>query len=286
MHEPTLFESGADALDPDAETGPSGPVSRVRLTIAYDGTDFRGLAPNPGVRTVVGEIQRVLGAAYGNPPDIVMSGRTDAGVHASEQVLSFDLPIAELDDDTRGRLARMINARLGPEIAVIDVAPAAPDFSARFDADGRAYRYRVLNRPTPDPTLARYTWHVPEPLNLAVMRLACDPLVGEHDFSSFCRRPKPGPGQEPVSLVRRVTKVSWTDRSDGPVDGLLEFAIEGSAFCHQMVRSIVGFHVAVGRGKRTAGELRSVLGAKDRQAAEQPAPPHGLHLVRVDYPQA
>ncbi len=288
MHEPSLFDANpsdeADSQIDSGETGPTSPVSRVRLTIAYDGTDFRGLAPNPGVRTVVGELQRIFGAAFGVVPDIVMSGRTDAGVHAASQVLSLDLSLPDLADPERAddaleRIGRMVSSRLGPEVVATAVELAEPDFSARFDATGRSYSYRILNRPIGDPTRARYSWHVTEPLNLAVMRLACDPLIGEHDFSSFCRRPKVSPGSEPLSLVRRITRTSWTDHGDGD----LEFRIDGSAFCHQMVRSIVGFHVAVGRGRRTAGELRSVLAAKDRQQAEQPAPPHGLHLIDVQY---
>lgn len=281
MNQSSLFPE----FDPDSATqetatsGPSvsgGPLVRVRLTIAYDGTDFRGLAPNVGVRTVVGELVRVLTPHVGYPPDIVMSGRTDAGVHASDQVLSFDVPEAKADLD---RIQKMITSRLGPEIVALDVAVVDAEFSARFDATARRYRYWVLNRPTPDPFLARYSWHVADELNLATMRLACDPLLGEHDFSSFCRRPKVAAEAEPVSLVRRITDASWTDLGDG----LLQFSIGGSAFCHQMVRSIVGFHVAVGRGKRSAGELRAVMAAKDRSRAETPAPPHGLTLTAVTY---
>lgn len=267
----------------DHETsGPPGPLVRVRLTIAYDGTNFRGLAPNRDVRTVVGELVRVLSPLFGRDPEMVMSGRTDAGVHAAEQVLSFDAPAAPFDSgklDT-DRIAKVINQRLGPEVVATDVRFADADFSARFDATGRRYRYHIVNRPMPDPFSARFAWWVPQPLNLAVMRLACDPFLGEQDFSSFCKRPKVGPGEEPLSLVRRIDEATWTDRGDGR----LVFEIAGSAFCHQMVRSIVGFHVAVGRGKRSAGEVRSVIAARDRQAAEQPAPPHGLTLVQVGYP--
>jgi tRNA pseudouridine38-40 synthase len=160
-----------------------------------------------------------------------------------------------------------------------DVSIADAEFSARFDAIGRRYRYRIVNRPVPDPFSARFAWWVPEPLRLPLMQLACDPLLGEHDFSSFCKRPKVAPGEEPVSLTRRVTEATWNDLGDGE----LVFEIAGSAFCHQMVRSIVGFHAAVGRGKRSAGEVRAVLAARDRQVAEQPAPPHGLTLVAVHY---
>ncbi len=271
MQELTLFEG-----DDHEASGPSGPLARVRLTIAYDGTDFRGLAPNADVRTVVGELVRVLTPLLGSAPEIVMSGRTDAGVHAAEQVLSFDVAADNLDLQ---RIGRVINQRLGPEVVATDVSVAAPGFSARFDATGRRYRYRIVNRAVPDPFSARFAWWVPEPLNLPVMQLACDPLLGEHDFSSFCKRPKVAPGEEPVSLVRRVTEASWVDIGDGE----LVFHIAGSAFCHQMVRSIVGFHVAIGRGKRSAGEMRAVLAAKDRRVAEQPAPPHGLTLMAVRY---
>lgn len=277
MQELTLFD------EDDHETnGPSGPFVRVRLTIAYDGTDFRGLAPNLDVRTVVGELVRVLTPLLRKEPDIVMSGRTDAGVHAAEQVLSFDVD-AELIESGKVHMpgiARVINRRLGPEVVATDVRIAEPDFSARYDAVGRRYRYQVLNRPVADPFSARTAWWVSQPLNMALMQLACDPFLGMQDFSSFCKRPKTGPGEEPVSLVRRIDEAQWTDLGDGR----LVFDIAGSAFCHQMVRSIVGFHVAVGLGKRSAGEVRSVLAARDRQPAEPAAPPHGLTLMRVIYP--
>ena len=275
MHEMTLFDE-----DDHETSGPPGPLARVRLTIAYDGTDFRGLAPNTGVRTVVGELVRVLSQLFGFAPNIVMSGRTDAGVHAARQVLSFDAPAAsESGEVDLESIARVINRRLGPEVVAVDVAQVPMGFSARYDATGRRYRYRVINRPVPDPFTARFAWWVPQPLNVAVMRLACDPFLGQQDFSSFCKRPKVGPGEEPVELVRRIDEATWTDLGDGE----LVFEIAGSAFCHQMVRSIVGFHVAVGRGKRSAGEIKAVLAARDRQPAEPAAPPHGLTLVDVTY---
>ncbi len=266
----------------------------VRMTVAYDGSGFRGLAPNEGVRTVVGELQRVLEPLIGGVPDIVMSGRTDAGVHAWGQVLSFLMPA---DGHGLDRIQRSVNSRLGPEIVVRSIDTAPRDFSARFSATGRRYRYNILNGPNPDPFLAKTTWLVDKPLDRARMNEACLHLVGEHDFSSFCRRPKPmvdddGAMIEP-SLVRRVTGARWLELdylsadpaspSGGAQPRLLRFEIEGSAFCHQMVRSIVGFLVAVGVGKRQVDDLPAVLTARDRSVAENPAPPHGLTLWVVDY---
>lgn len=251
---------------------PRGQLVRVKLTIAYDGTHFHGLAPNSGVRTVVSELSAVMAPLMKFQPEIVMSGRTDSGVHAWTQVLSFDAP-ADLD---LARLTRTINSRLGPEVVARSASLAPADFSARFDATGRKYRYHIYNSPVPSP-FQPHAWWVPDPLRLELMQLACDPLLGTHDFSSFCRRPKRD--GEPASLVRRIDSVRWVRASED----LLRFEIAGSSFCHQMVRSIVGFHVAVGRQKRTAGELSAVLAAKDRRFAENPAPPVGLMLWDVTY---
>jgi len=276
----------------DAMTADNEPTTNVRLVVAYDGTGFRGLAPNPGVRTVVGELERVIEPLIGVKPDIVMSGRTDAGVHAQGQVLSFEMPDGAVDLE---RMQRSVNSRLGPEIVVREIVEVPPDFSARFSAIGRRYRYLVVNRPVNDPFLSRTAWWVDSsrhgPLDVDSMNAACPYLIGEHDFSSFCRRPRPrrntddsggvsgGVSDEEVSLVRRIDDARWLDLGDG----LLRFDIRGSAFCHQMVRSIVGFLVAVGTGKRLPGELPEVLAARDRSKAENPAPPHGLTLWQVDY---
>jgi tRNA pseudouridine38-40 synthase len=162
---------------------------------------------------------------------------------------------------------------------VREVGRAEPDFDARFSATGRTYRYTVLNRPVPDPFLAATSWHVTAPLDLELLTLACDPFLGEHDFSAFCRRPKAGPGEEPASLVRRVRRAGWTDLGDQ----LLRFEIEANAFCHQMVRSVVGTVVAAGRAEVRAGEIRGILRSGDRSAAAPIAPPEGLCLWHVSY---
>ena len=132
----------------------------------------------------------------------------------------------------------------------------------------------------PDPFTRRFTWHVETPLDVERMRLGCDPLIGSHDFSSFCRAPKVGADQPPASLVRRVTDARWIEVGDG----VLRFEIEANAFCHQMVRSLVGTLVDLGLGRRSPGEMTAMLRAGDRHAAGQVAPPRGLCLWEVTYP--
>ena len=264
----TLFSDQAGPDAPAAVT--AGPVLRVRLLVAYLGAGFRGFAAQPGQRTVAGVLAGALERHLRHTVEITCAGRTDAGVHAWGQVVSFD---ARADVDLQA-LQRSVNRALRPEVAVRAASPAGADFDARRSATYRRYRYRVLNRPTPDPFQAALSWHVEAPLDLPAMRLACDPLYGEHDFGSFCRRPAPG-----VSLVRRVRDARFVDEGDG----VLRFEIEASSFCHQMVRSVVGTLVEVGKGKRRAGELTGILAARDRGAAGGLAPPHGLCLWEVGY---
>jgi tRNA pseudouridine38-40 synthase len=248
---------------------------RVRLTVAYDGRGFRGFADNPGVTTVAGTLSRTIERVTGAPVELTGAGRTDAGVHAWGQVVSTDLP----DGTDLADVQRAVNKLCGPALVVREIAEVPPDFDARFSARSRRYRYTILNRAVPDPFLAGQCWHVPQPLDLRVMTLACDPLIGEHDFSSFCRRPKVSAGYEPASLVRRVLDARWED--DG--EGVLRLWIEASAFCHQMVRSITGTLVEVGLGRRTAGDMTAILRARDRAAAGGLAPPDGLCLWAVTY---
>jgi tRNA pseudouridine38-40 synthase len=204
--------------------------------------------------------------------ELTCAGRTDAGVHAWGQVVSFD---ARADVDPAG-LQRSVNRALRPRVVVRAAEIAAEGFDARRGATGRRYRYTVRNHPVADPFTAGTAWHVERPLDLGAMRLACDPLYGEHDFSSFCRRPP----VEGASLVRVVRDARWVDLGDG----MLRFDIEASSFCQQMVRSVVGTLVEVGLGKRRAGEMTAVQRARSRVAAGQPAPPHGLCLWEVYYP--
>ncbi|MDY7100789.1 MAG: tRNA pseudouridine(38-40) synthase TruA [Actinomycetota bacterium] len=249
---------------------------RVRLLVAYDGAPYSGFAANPGVRTVAGTLAEVLERVLGHPVELTCAGRTDKGVHAWGQVVSFDTEPQRFDADG---LTAAVNRLCGPSIVVRDASLADEGFDARFSARWRRYRYTILNDPVPDPFLAATAWHVARPLDLAALRLGCDPLIGEHDFSSFCRRPKPAPGAEEPSLVRRVLRARW-DRVD---ERVLRFEITASSFCHQMVRSVVGTLVDMGSGRLKPGEMRSIITARDRAVAGQPAPPHGLCLWEVGY---
>jgi tRNA pseudouridine38-40 synthase len=256
---------------------------RVRLDLAYRGTSFRGFAANPGVRTVLGSLQTALERVLGEVRDLVGAGRTDAGVHARAQVVSLDAPADRLDPE---RLRRSLNRQLAPDVVVRSVAVAEPSFHARFSAVSRTYRYRVLAGPDPDPLRMGTVWHVPESLDRSALRQACPPLVGSHDFGAFCRRPPPRPDGSRPTTVRRVFDAGWDfggggDDADG---GLLVFEITASAFCHRMVRSIVGTLIEVGRGRLSTAEVVRILAVGDRRAVRTLAPPDGLVLWSVAYP--
>jgi tRNA pseudouridine38-40 synthase len=262
-------------FDPEeTTTAPVEPSFRVRMLVAYDGRPFRGFAAQrEGVRTVGGDLIVAIAKVLGHPIELTCAGRTDAGVHAWGQVVSFDAAGSPADVDLCA-LQRSLNKMLAPAVAIRDVAVAAPNFSARHSATWRAYRYTVLNRPVPDPFLAPTAWHIEAPLDLRAMQLACDPLIGEHDFAAFCRRPVPE-----ASLVRRVLEAGWVDLGDG----VLRFDVRASAFCHQMVRSIVGLMAAVGQGRKRAGDVAGIIRSGQRAGAGSPAPPHGLCLWEVGY---
>lgn len=246
------------------------------MTIAYRGDDFHGFATNPGVQTVAGTLEAALSKVIGTEIRVDGAGRTDAGVHAWGQVVSMDLPDG-VDVDV---LARQVNALCGPGIVVREATVANPDFHARHSAAWRSYRYGVLNSAVGNPFLAPTTWHVPRPLNVRAMRLACDAIMGEQDFSAFCRRPKPdGSGVDP-SMRRYVHHAEWRTEPDD----LVRFDVRANAFCHQMVRSLVGTFVEIGLGKRPPSDMRGLILSGDRSKAAQIAPAHGLCLWEVGYP--
>jgi tRNA pseudouridine38-40 synthase len=249
----------------------AGPSRRVRLLVAYDGSGYHGFALQPGVPTVGGALAGALERYLRHTVDLTCAGRTDTGVHAWGQVVSFD---ARANVDPKA-LQRALNKTLRPAIVVREAGFADENFDARRSARGRVYHYTIRNDPVPDPFTASTAWHVAEPLDLAGMRLACDAFYGEHDFSAFCRRP-PVPG---ASLVRVVRDARWEDLGGG----MLRFRIEASSFCHQMVRSVVGTLVEVGRGKRSAGQMTAVIRSASRAQAGQLAPAHGLCLWEVQY---
>ncbi len=254
---------------------------RVRLLVAYDGTGYRGFAPNRDVRTVGGSLTEALERVLGHEVALTCAGRTDAGVHAWGQVVSFDADPDRFEPDA---LRASLSAQCGPDVVVREVDPVAPGFDARFDATSRTYRYSLLNRVVGDPFTRHTSWHVTAPLDLAAMQQAATALVGEHDFSSFCRRKLvtgPGGGQIEASRVRRVHRAGWSDLGEGR----LRFEIEANSFCQQMVRSVVGTLVQLGRapGREPHEAMVAVIEARDRAAARTLAPPHGLCLWEVAY---
>ena len=241
---------------------------KIALLVAYDGTNFHGFARQKHARTVQGELESRLSLLLRAPIETVGAGRTDAGVHAAGQVVSFDAPSSVLPEWLKLRL----NKLLAPEIVVRAAAEVPDDFSARFSATRREYEYRIYRSPTPDPFRDRFALWVPDRLTLSAMRAAARALIGEHDFSSFCRR---GEG----SMVRRVRAITFASRGDE-----LIVKIKADSFCHQMVRSIVGLLLDVGMGKRAPEDVGKALRAKHRNAAGPVAAPRGLHLVSVGYP--
>lgn len=252
------------------------PARRARFVVAYHGGRFRGFAANPGVRTVMGVLAAEMERVLRRPVELTGAGRTDAGVHAWGQVVSGDLPT---DTDLDG-LGRRLNKLCAPDIVVRSAEWTDATFDARFSATWRQYRYHVWNDPAPNPLVAGTVWHVARPLDVAAMSRAAADLVGEHDFSSFCRRPKVPAGQPEPSMTRILHEATWTRVDDSP---LLRFEVRASAFCHQQVRSMVGTLVDVGLERLPADVVPSIIELRDRTAAGQVAPPEGLVLWEVGY---
>jgi tRNA pseudouridine38-40 synthase len=246
---------------------------RVRLDLAYDGTAFGGWAAQPGRRTVQGALEEALGVLLRAPaPRVTVAGRTDAGVHARGQVAHVDLPAGVAGDRL---LLRRVNGLLPDDVCVRAAGLAPAGFDARFSAVWRRYRYRIADGPgVVDPLRRHDTLSWPRELDLALLQHGSTPLIGEHDFAAFCRR------REGATTIRGLQALVW---GRGP-EGVLEAVVQADAFCHSMVRSLVGALVAVGEGRRPVdwpGSLL-VLGARSSEVAV--APPHGLVLEAVGYP--
>ncbi len=241
-----------------------------RVVVEYDGTLFHGLQFQPEERTVAGELQRALGVLFDEPIGISAAGRTDAGVHASGQVISF----ASARTFPIERLALALNANLPPDCSVRYAGFAPDGFSARFDAIERTYRYRIVNRPFPSALRRGVTHHVFRPIDLDAMRSAARDLVGQHDFIAFC-----GVLPERGGTIRTVHAVEIERDGDEVV-----LRIAGQGFLHRMVRISVGTLVEIATGRRTAGDIPAILASRDRRRAGYTAPAAGLCLAGVRYP--
>lgn len=242
-----------------------------RMLVAYDGAPYHGFARQADLPTVQGCLEGALSMVLRTPVVTTGAGRTDAGVHAVGQVMSFvsEVPIAD-----PARLARRLNGICGPAIAILDLEEAPAGFDARFSALSRSYEYSILTRGAIDPLSRHVTWHHPHPaLDAQAMHEGAQHLLGSHNFSSFGRVPQ---GKATVRDVHAIEVQR--------VDDLVVVAITANAFLQQMVRSIVGTLVKVGEGAHPPAWVREVLAARARSAAGPVAPPHGLLLVEVTYP--
>lgn len=276
---PSKGDSESDISLAVAEARASAPASTansIALTVAYDGSGFAGFARQPGLQTVQGSIEAACATVMRRGVETTGAGRTDSGVHALGQVVSFEAVGGEPD---AARLRRSLDALTPPGIVVREVRLARPGFSARFDATGREYRYRLIAGPVPPLFLARFAWHVGHGLDVEAMQSAAAALVGEHDFRSFCVTGS-ALGQR---TVRRLDRVE-VSREAHLGEECVTVRVVGNAFLHSMVRVIVGSLVDVGAGRRAPEWLAEALHARDRAAAGPTAPAQGLTLWRVEYP--
>jgi tRNA pseudouridine38-40 synthase len=245
-------------------------VRTLKLTLAYDGTDYAGWQRQQNALA----IQQVVEEAFahftgGEPPTVSGAGRTDSGVHALGQVASVNVEF----DHSASAVMRALNVRLPDAIRVIGVVDAAPGFHARFHARGKSYRYRIARTPVQSPFDRLYSWHVPWALDLDAMRAAAAHFVGRHDFASF-----QASGTLITATVRHLERLEVVESG-----GELHVFAEGEGFLRHMVRIITGTLVEVGSGQRDAGSVPVVIAARNRDAAGKTAPPHGLTLVAVKY---
>ncbi|HZT09295.1 MAG TPA: tRNA pseudouridine(38-40) synthase TruA [Chloroflexota bacterium] len=247
----------------------------VRLDIAYDGTDFRGFAPQPGARTVGGQLETVLQRVLGEPVRVTPAGRTDAGVHALAQVVSFTCS----SSISGAELKRALNALVDDDLYVRAVSDAPDGFDARRSARSRAYRYTIWNAPEPNLWKRRWVEHVPASLDVEAMDAACQALVGTHDFAAFHTHKTQD--DWPRSTVRTVRAASWRRGADDGPD--VQFTIEADAFLRHMVRTIVGTSILIGLGKAPPQELAESMKQKERAGAGPTAPARGLTLLGVTY---
>jgi tRNA pseudouridine38-40 synthase len=270
---------------------------RLRLDIGYDGAGFAGWARQPGQRTVQGTIEDALARLLrlDPPPVLTVAGRTDAGVHARGQVAHLVVPVASYSM-VNGTMPRRLAGLLPSDVRVWRVTVAPEGFDARFSALSRRYAYRVCDDPVGVDPLRRHDvlWH-PRPLDLDRMNAAAALLVGEHDFAAYCRK------REGATTIRELLRFDWTReepygvkdpaegrvlRSAAPQRGVVTATVEADAFCHSMVRALVGAMLVVGDGRRDIEWPSQVLAARTRDSAVNVAPAHGLSLEEIRYPPA
>ena len=247
-------------------------MERYKATIAYDGTDFAGFQRQKEERTVQSVLEAVLGRIAGEERVVIRgAGRTDAGVHATGQVIDFALPTWRRDTAT---LRHALNGMLPGDVAVWDIATVAEDFHARFSATSRAYVYTILNTPLRHPLYERMALHEAIPLDVEAMDTAVQLLVGEHDFGSFGRATTPSQSTVRTLLAAKV-------RRDGD---FIKVGLAANGFLFRMVRSLVGTLLPIGRGNHPPEWMVEVLNVRHRKAAAKVIAPNGLCLVAVGYP--
>lgn len=254
------------------------PERTLSLTVSYNGAPFSGFARQPGQLTVQGELEQALSLVFRRHMEVVCSGRTDAGVHALGQVVSFDVANDELEGRNLYSLRRRLNALTHEGITVREVEERQPGFSARFDAQWREYHYHVCLDEVPPLFMRDFSWYVHGQLDIDAMREAAAHLVGEHDFKSFCM----AASAVGKPTCRNVHEISLS-REMIMGEGILTIKVVGNAFLHSMVRTIVGTLVMVGRGQRKPEWVREVLEARNRTVAGENAPAAGLVFWRVQY---
>lgn len=248
-------------------------MRNLKLTIAYDGTDFAGWQIQPEAATVQGTLSSAIGRITGEKVLPQGSGRTDAGVHALAQVATFQtdsvIPAANF--------VVALNDILPASIRVLTADEVEADFHPRKSAQAKTYRYRIYREAICPPLLARYVWHYPYPLDESAMQQAAPLVEGEHDFTSFAAV-DPERGREGISNVRQIFASQWRRESCE-----LIYEVRGSGFLHHMVRNLVGTFLLVGKGALKTADVARILEAKDRSTAGATAPASGLYLVNVEY---
>lgn len=261
----------------DAVTHTGRETQRLRLDIGYDGTDFHGWAVQPDLRTVQGEIERALRIVVRDPnpfPRLTVGGRTDTGVHARGQVAHVDVPADIAKELTPRRITALLN-RTAPDAIVHDVTLVPESFDARFSALRRRYEYRVTDRRMRrDPLTARFTAVTQKDLDPALLQAAADEFLGLNDFTSFCKA-RPG-----STAVRELLLFEWTVNAEG----VCVARIEADAFCHSMVRALVGIVCEVGQGVLSLDGVRRLRDARERTNKIPVMPAHGLSLEEIAYP--